>query len=256
MLILASALVLLLVGSALIVFPHFASRSADLDAWTAEKIVTAREASKRENFLVAISCLTDVLRKNPRSSEALALRGAAYLRMDRTDLALEDASQAILLDPCNAEAFQVQALVYWGRDRNRALGYFNRAVELSPDNANFCFSRGLFYSETQDLVRALADFDRAIELNPTDAEVHVHRAILRIKLGDVARAWRDFDMAVASGTLDNRNRSCAHYYRGQIYLDQEDLVSAKWEFETSLSLSNAFAEDCRLALKQCDAARR
>ena len=254
--ILASAVVLLLVGSALIALPRWTTSSADLEEWTVEQIDTAREASKGENFLVAIACLTDVLRQNPKNSEALALRGAAYLHLDRTDLAREDTSQAIRLDPNNAEAFQVQALICWGSDRDRALGYFNRAIELSPDNANYCFSRGLFFAETQDHVRALADFDRALKLNPADAEVNVHRGIVKLKLGDLPRAWRDFETAVTSDILDDRNLACAHYYRGQICLSQEDLASAKLEFEKSLALSNAFAEDCRSALKRCDTLRR
>ena len=109
---LAAAVVLLLVGSALIAFPRWATRQPDLKAWTAEQIAAGREASKSENFLVAIACLTDVLRRDPKNSEALALRGAAYLHLDRTDLALDDASQAIRLDPNNAERHSDLADVY------------------------------------------------------------------------------------------------------------------------------------------------
>lgn len=254
--ILAAAVALLLIGSTVAVLPHFASGPSDLREWTAEQIAKAREASKAEEFLVAIACLSDVLARDPNNSEALALRAAAYLHLNRADLAIDDNAQAIRLDPKNAEAFHIQALIEWSVDRIRALDCFNRAIELSPENGSFYFSRGLFYFESQDDARALADFDRALELNPTDAEINVHRAILRTRLGDVARAWRDFETAVASQSLDDRNRACAHYYRGQFYLAQDELASARREFEQSLELSNAYAADCRTALQRCGSSIR
>ncbi len=64
-------------------------------------------------------------------------------------------------------------------DHHRALAFYDRAVELAPEQASFRFNRALVRRFAGELEGAEADYDRVLQLNPREYEAYVNRSELR-----------------------------------------------------------------------------
>ncbi len=85
------------------------------------------------------------------------------------DRALTDYSQAIALDPTNAQAWNNRGYTYMAmRNYAAALPDLDRAIELRPDYVNALMNRGDIYNYYYNIDdgRALADYNRVLALGP------------------------------------------------------------------------------------------
>lgn len=97
------------------------------------------------NFKTRVSIYSDTIRKDPQNEFAYNLRGRAYVKEGRYDLALAD---------------------------------FSRAVRIKPGYHQALSNRAVVYTKVGKRKKALCDFDRVLELNPNDQRVIKLRKIL------------------------------------------------------------------------------
>ena len=132
-------------------------------------------------------------------------RGYANLYLRRHDESLQDFSQAVALNPHDADILEgyADSLAHSG-DPKQGLNLFHKAIELNPSSAAYT-GRGFAYALAEANEEALADFARAIELDPRAATAYAYRAWTylhqqqaELGLKDVARALKlDPNCAVA-----------------------------------------------------------
>ena len=92
-------------------------------------------------------------------------QGLEYERQAQHDLAMEEFTRAIELDPEYYYAYYNRALVYYRRgDLERSLADYSKAIDLRPDNAYWTSERGFLYLELGDRERAIVDLERSLEL--------------------------------------------------------------------------------------------
>ena len=93
--------------------------------------------------------------------------GRAAQALGRTEAAAQHYERAVALDPRDAEAVDLLAVVRFGQQRYAAaLALFRTLVELRPTNAQAHSNLGvtLFYLGRGD--EAVASFERALSLDP------------------------------------------------------------------------------------------
>src|SRR4029078_12254628 len=78
----------------------------------------------------------------------------------------------------------------------KALAYFNRAVELNPDDAMAIYDRAQAEAWFDKTSQAMADYNRAIKLKPAFAKAYVGRAFLLENLKNYKNAIANFDKAI------------------------------------------------------------
>lgn len=68
-------------------------------------------------------------------------------------------------------------------DNDEAMRYYNRAIELHPDNAEAFVARGAAFANQQQLRRASQDFEHALELDPgvRNAGAYLEAVLRRMK---------------------------------------------------------------------------
>ena len=112
-------------------------------------------------------------------------QGLEYERQSVHDLAKEEFTRAIELDPEYYFAYYNRALVYYRLgDLERSLGDYSKAIDLQGDNAYWVFERGLLYWEYRDGDKAISDLERAIELGlPRDYRQRAEEAL------ELLRQW-------------------------------------------------------------------
>ena len=101
---------------------------------------------------------TEALEASPEFRLAWESRGAARLRLQRTEEAIAD---------------------------------FGRAIALSPERSRPYHLRGLAYEQKGELDQAINDFNQAILLEPEYAAAYHSRSILRNRRGETEMAEKD-----------------------------------------------------------------
>ena len=151
------------------------------------------EAKAKADDDAAIADYTEAIRLDPGDAEAYYNRGVIYAHKGDYDAAVADYTEAIRLDPGDATAYYNRGFDY-GKigDYPRAIAYYSEAIRLGPGDATAYFARGNAYGEIGDHTRAIADYSEAIRLDPEDATAYYYRGISYLKMGDRAKAEADF----------------------------------------------------------------
>ena len=74
---------------------------------------------------------------------------------------------------------------------------YNKAIELTPDNALYYSNRGLAYFKIGEKQKGIDDFDKAISLDPESAHKYYNwRGFGLYNLEDNEGALRDYNKAI------------------------------------------------------------
>src|SRR5262249_54160624 len=85
---------------------------------------------------------------------------------------------------------------------DRAIGDYDRALEVQPDYALGYFCRGGLYLAQGRYQQAIADYDAGIRLRPDYANSAITvRGVARFGSGEFSEAARDFEQSVGSNPL-------------------------------------------------------
>jgi tetratricopeptide (TPR) repeat protein len=102
---------------------------------------------------------------------------------------------------------------------DKAIAYFDKAIEINPRFAKAYYIRGRAYYYKGWYDKAIADFTKAIEINPYYTEAYNSRGHIK------RRKYNNFDGAIADYTMvlelnprfawAYHNRANAYYHNGQ-----------------------------------------
>jgi tetratricopeptide (TPR) repeat protein len=81
-------------------------------------------------------------------------------------------------------------------DTERAIEQYDRAIRLNPENAIYCYSRGLARLKSRDFERAREDFHQAAALNPRSSMAFFGRGQAHVGTNEYDRAIEDFSEAI------------------------------------------------------------
>ena len=101
-----------------------------------------------------------------KTKEAYIKQGVANIELEKYNQAIEDFSQAIGLDPNNAEYYYKRGITYGNLNQHqRAIEDFNEAIRLNPKYAEAYSNRGFVYMvKLENKKKACSDWKRACEL--------------------------------------------------------------------------------------------
>lgn len=120
-------------------------------------------------------------------------RGNANIRTGRYDNAIADYSEALKLDPSDADIYNNRGNAFRRKGQHdRAIADYNEAIKLAPNDPDPVNGRGNAYFSKGDRDRALEDFNSAIKLDPDTVEAYFNRARVREDKGDLYAALTDF----------------------------------------------------------------
>jgi tetratricopeptide (TPR) repeat protein len=124
-------------------------------------------------------------------------------------LALQHFKAATNLDPAFGEAYAQAASELYGLKRySEAIPYYDKVIEIDPNNAGVYNDRGLAKTNTGDYYSAINDFSKAIQLRgskrkrPRDdfstrqSHAYENRAAAYVKVMDYDSAVKDYSSAI------------------------------------------------------------
>lgn len=118
----------------------------------------------------AIEYLTEAIRLQPDNRYAYLLRGGAYYKLKRDELAVEDFSEAIRLEPDNAHTYTLRGFAYaYLNEYDLAIRDFDKAISLKPETASYYQGRGHIYMLAKNMEEGCLSFQQACEFGACEA---------------------------------------------------------------------------------------
>ena len=142
--------------------------------------------------------------QSPTTTSAAAAfqNGVAYYKKKQYELAIEQLTGAIELDPGVRNYYWYRGLANTGLSMfDMAIEDYNAAIGLDPNNATLRALRGSAYSKNGQPDLAMFDLEQAIILKPDHAMAYYTRGDAHTKIGQDLEAQADYDMACR---LDNQ----------------------------------------------------
>jgi tetratricopeptide (TPR) repeat protein len=159
-------------------------------------------ALNREDFDAALAHCSLVLQATDLSDKALPaalnMRSIAYYSTGQYDLAIEDLTRAIGLEPQFGRHYFLRGAAYIAiGEPDKAIRDLDQSIDLEPNNAGAYNNRGTAYADKAEYERAVADYEQAIKLRPNFAEAFYNRGRAYHALGDDDQAIKDFDQTLS-----------------------------------------------------------
>jgi len=138
----------------------------------------------REEPDLAKEQLTKAIDLNPNFAEAYNLRGRSTKYLEGYAPALDDFLKAVELKSDFGEAWRNLGNAFLYLERfDEMVSAFDKSVELMPDSALAINNRGYGYFVIGKYELALHDHEKAVHLDPNYAEAHYDKGMALTKLG-------------------------------------------------------------------------
>jgi tetratricopeptide (TPR) repeat protein len=139
----------------------------------------------------------------------------------------------------NPSGFSMRAADYMEKkDTTNAMVDINKAIEMSPKDANMYFARGNIMARMQRHVEAEQDFSMALGLNTGLVGAYLARSVERRIMKKYESAFRDI---FAAATYDSANPK-VYFSFGNLFLAVNNYANADSSFSKAIKLQPQYAE--------------
>jgi tetratricopeptide (TPR) repeat protein len=150
--------------------------------------------------------------------------------VDHLERSVEDFNRALELSPRDAETISRRGVAYIALGRaERGIADLDLAIELDPDSPRLRATRGNARMNQGAYVRAIEDFDEALRLQPDFIPALFGRGVCHDKLENDAQALADFEAVIRlNPAVANayNNRGIVLAKRGEMDKALEDFTNA------------------------------
>ncbi|MGQ9494224.1 MAG: tetratricopeptide repeat protein [Anaerolineae bacterium] len=170
MTILLAALILVIVGTALVAFLSRKGSEVVLPPTqgdAATHVVQGRQYLEQGKFNEAVAELQSAIRLDPSSVEGHFHLGNAYFQQGKLEDAAKAFQKTLDLDPGNVDALSNLGATYYELGQfEKATVEFKKAINLKPNDADIHYNLGAAYVQQFQFDAGIAEFQEALRLNP------------------------------------------------------------------------------------------
>ena len=201
--------------------------------------------NKRIIFLTIVLALLTVCTNAQNNGKKYFKAGNEFVDNSKLEDAVLQFTSAIGIEPSNADYYYARGKAYESLLKyNEAKSDFEKTIVFEPKNVDAYISIGTVCNKMGNFAEALNYLNRASGLEKRNPQVYPEKIISLIGLKKYDQALRVSDTAILIRDTPNN-----FYYRGIIQANLGDDISAKKEFEKSISKDKTLVET-RLALAE------
>jgi tetratricopeptide (TPR) repeat protein len=180
----------------------------------------------------AVAFFTKQVEANPKDTNGLNRRAAAWRAKGEYDAALKDATAALNVS-ASAPLFNNRALIYQAKkEYDKALEDYEQAFRINPQYPLCLVNRATLWQAKKDYDKAIADCTQAIQAQPNFPNAYRQRAVAHHAKKDYDKAIADFEVALK---FDAKS---AQFYmeRGNSFAAKNEHAKALADYNESLRL--------------------
>lgn len=171
-----------------------------------------------------------------------------YLEQGQTNVALDEVKLAIAADPRSADALSLRGLIYMRlNDFGLARDSFNRGILINPRDGNILHNLGWLACQESRYAEAIVNFDKALAIpNYTGpAKTYLAKGVCLLRSGDARQAENNF---LRSFELDASN-PIATFNLANLLFKRNDLIRSQFYIRRLNNNEYVNAESLWLATK-------
>lgn len=209
--------------------------------------VTAKEFLKRDSLNLALIELDSAIKISPSFADAYVLKGKIFEQKDEYRRAIGQYSLALLHNPSLISVYLDRGALYFKlKDhRNYVLNDVNKAISLSPQNAEFYKLKAYYYAHTfnsetlkLDYENAILALNTAIILDSKQSNYLKLRSEYKLNNNQNLSALIDISKAIG---IDDTNDSY-HHLRGVIRFVMGDFRGSLNDINRAIELDSSSVE--------------
>lgn len=155
---------------------------------------------RMKEYQDALALIEKALKVCPDSANYLAIRGRAYLGLEKLEPAIQDFDRALKADPDNLQANYGRGMANYHLGKyQEAFDDLTKAILKNGKLTNGYLYRAYCCEKLDKKRSALFDYEQVQRLSPNDANIFFKSGLLRKELGDEKGACRDFKKAAEIG---------------------------------------------------------
>lgn len=214
-------------------------RALQLDSTQANYYLAAADLYfSRENVIKAIRILESAQKRRLENPAITTQLGKYYFYMQQYDQAEAALKTALVQHPKNDQARFWLGCTYRDRQQNDlAIEQLTQAVALNPDLYNAQIMLAQLYAEKKD-DKAIAYYEKASALDTTNVEADYSKAMYWQTTGRTAAALKAYRAIL----LKDNQYTKAYYNIGYIYFEQKNYEQALQNFNIAVRTSPAYAD--------------
>jgi len=124
------------------------------------------------------------------------------------------------------------------RKYSEAIGYLERAMELSPKSVDAAYNAGLVLEKLDRQDEAIGCLKHAVQISPQDVEIRNYYAAALLRSNQLDLARDEFEAVIAMKS----DLAEAHNSLGVVYAKQQRYEQARHEFETALEIKPDYSD--------------
>lgn len=182
----------------------------------------------------SLELVNKVIELAPRQATAYFIKGL-NIRDSKGDtaMALSYIQKAIDLDNEYVAAIDMAGVLTAAKGDPLALSYYNRLLELQPDNARTYYKMGMYHLGMGNYNGAIEAFTKCTQLDPTDAEAFYNLGYIHLELSMLSEARKHFTSSIQAREINYR----AYYGRAFCWERGGDAANAEKDYRQALTLN-------------------
>ena len=172
-------------------------------------------------------------------------------RKNDPEASIVEFKKAVRIDPWYGQGYLLLGVAYTQLQRwNEAQLAFEEAIKVEPGNAQAYLGLGSALNEQKDYPGAQKALQHSLDLQPNSAEAHYELARTFGALGK----WQAAEPHARRAIALNPDYPGSHALMGNVYLDRQELESARKEFSIYLQMApqGSLAPSVREKIKEID----
>lgn len=199
-----------------------------------------------QKYRESLKLVNEVIEIDPSQPVAYFIKGNNIRELTGdTAAAVRYVQEAIERDPEYWPAIDFAAVMLSKLNDPTAEVYFDRLIEIDPNNQPTYYKKGMFHMGMKDYNKAIKAFTMSTQLRPTDAESFFNLGYIHLELNLNREAADYFSKSIQARQVNHR----AYYGRGFTYERMGDLLRAQEDFKQALAY-NPTHEPSKIALRR------
>lgn len=193
-------------------------------------LTKANEYLKSRDIKNAENAFSQVILKNPKSTDAYVGRAKTYLFAKRFDDAISDIDTAIGLGADDEEIHLLRGIAFAGKgNHSRAISEYAITLKKNPSIILAHFNSGRSYESLEDFPNAIESYKKYIQLaSPGDPNIAQAKEYLsRAETGMLVKAVINHKEGYKQSTLPSNNSAIAP--------EEKELVRGIWPFFSAVN---------------------
>ncbi len=193
----------------------------------------------RRAYDEALTELNKLIQTHPKMAQAWYQRGCLYNEVNKSRMAIDDFTQALIAVPTHLAArFERGKVHFSNRDFERAVKDFTRLLDLRPFDALAYAWKGRSLAAQGMHEAALVDFQKAREMDPKMVEPILFQAETNFLIGNLDKALADVNQLL----MTQASSPEIYVLRGRIQSARNQYPAAKADFDRAIRMEIGFVQ--------------